>query len=128
MISLGKRWPRYGLPDTYSASHLPTSLNVTMPMRSFQTADGWIAQRPTTPEYYVEAHTKVAEALAVLLADPGKAPPAVIDVLVDSDVDTRYAELNVASATAAHVTIAIDYAIAQCVARGLLSRPLLDNH
>jgi len=59
-------------------------------LRSFVTADGWIAQRPTTPEYYVEVHNKVAEALIILLADPQAEPPAVLGVLVDSDLDTRY--------------------------------------
>lgn len=97
-------------------------------MKSFLTADGWMAQRPETPEYYVEVHNKVGQALSVLLADPGAAPPTVLGVLVHTDLDTRYAELNLTSATFAHSTVAIDYVVAQCVARGLLSQPLLERH
>ena len=36
-FALGKRWARYGLPDTHSASHLPRTDNVTMPARCHAT-------------------------------------------------------------------------------------------
>lgn len=97
-------------------------------MKGFETVEGWVEQRSVTAEYYYEVHNKVGEALSVLLAEPGAPLPPVLSVLVDSDLDNRYPELDVASATFPQVTLAINYVMAQCVARALLRQPPSERH
>jgi hypothetical protein len=88
----------------------------------------WHKAGSNTPEFYAEAHSRVTDALCVLLADPAASWPPVLEVLLNPELDSRYPELDYATAGFAPVTLSINYVLTQCVIRGLLSRPLIDKH
>lgn len=97
-------------------------------LKGSETLELWRNAGSNTAEFYAEAHSRVADALFVLLADPAASWPPVLEVLLNPELDKRYPELDYTTAGFGPVTLAINYVLAQCVVRGLLSRPLLDKH
>ena len=97
-------------------------------MKNFQSVEDWVDKRPNTIEYYYEVHNKVAEALSVLLADPSAPLPPVLDIIVSGVLDSHYPEIDFHSATYPHVTIVINFVMAQYVSRRLIKSPIEEQH
>jgi hypothetical protein len=93
-----------------------------------ETLDAWLKIGSNTTEFYAEANSRVTYVLYVLLADPAAPWPPVLEVLLKPELDSRYPELDYASAGFAPITLAINYVVAQCVVCGLLSRPPVERH
>jgi hypothetical protein len=91
------------------------------------TLDAWL-NAESTPVFHAAARNSVQHALLVLLADPAAPWPPVLEVLSRPEVDQRHPPVDSPSAGFAAVTLAIDYVLAQCVARGLLGLPALERH
>lgn len=97
-------------------------------LRGSETLDAWLKAGWNTAEFYAEAHSRVSDALYILLADPAASWPPVLDLLSKPELDSHYPELDYASAGFARVTLAINYVVVQCVVCGLLSVPLAERH
>lgn len=124
--------PKMGNSNDFLASAVKLNArrgqNGLLLLRGSETLDAWLKAGLNTAEFYAEAHSRVTDALYVLLVDPAAPWPPVLNVLSKAELDSHYPELDYASAGLAQLTLAINYVVVQCVVCGLLSLPLAERH